>query len=302
MIFDVWMKQAREIGQRNAAWALVVALWVFVISLAGDEEWVMVIALLALNFEIIKRGQNANSFAEYLNATIFHFLFYFYVRGVAMHWGLFRTELVFLLEIVSVAVINIRYKFLSLKGLVRFLALAVAISFPFTLWEHAYVPRLGLWRDNIPLEIYYYWMMPIEMLLVAAPFLFTALAEDFRPVRQSAARSAMLDVYYFYTWPLLAFGLFPGVGHSHQANCEVNATYVAIAGTVALVCSGFLLSLVTNRKSIVVASALASLPLGFNHCVTVPFTSLVLVACVITLLAWRWLPKGPARFASQSVP
>jgi hypothetical protein len=294
MAFNDWSR-ARLDGPRDAAWALAIALWVCAISLARDEKWVLAIALMALNFEIFKRSRNANSFVEYLNTIFFHMVLYFYLEGFSIELGKFRFEAVLVLEAAIVSLINIRYRFLSLKAMISFLILASAVSFPFTLWHIVYVPHGMVRGFSAPFVFYRYWMTPVQMLLVTAPFLFTALADDLRAIRNDPERSAMLDVYYCYTLPLLAFGLFPGVGVSLQANCDLNSTYVAIGGIVMLVVAGLTLSLVTNRKSILLASALAALPLGFNRCVQVPFSEVVLVACIVMLLAWRWLPKGPAR-------
>jgi len=298
MTFIERREQFREAALGSAVWVPVIALWICAVwAIRSDEQFLIAIALMVLNFEITKRGRKENSFAEYLNAVFFHVLLYFYLGAHSMEWGEFRIEIVFLLEATIVALINVRWGFLSLKAMVRFLVLASVVTFPFTLWERAYVPRFGMWHNNIPLEFYYYWMMPIETLLISAPFLSMALAKDLMAIRGGTENSKMLDVYYCYAIPLLAFGLFPGIGISHQANCDLNSTYVAISGIVVLILAGLMLSLFTHRKSILLASALASIPLGFNRCVTEPVSETILIVCGIMLLTWRWLPKGPARGA-----
>lgn len=291
-----------RITRSHLGYVLVAVVCIVAFAIARmNEAFLAATLLLVLNLEIVRRTDLDGSMAEYLNTVLFHVAFFFlapsyYFDLLPPPVNRFDSEIQFAVEALVVVLLNMRYQFVSLRALSHFLALAVIVCLPFEIWRLIWVPHGRVHGFSIALEVYRYWMMPVEMMLIAGPFFVTALAMDFGS-KGNGSQAVMADVYYLYALPLMAFGLFPGVGISLQANCDLNSTYVAIGGIVVLILAGLVLSLFTHRKSIVLASALAALPLGVNRCVTAPVFEAILIVCGILLLTWRWLPKGPGRGA-----
>jgi hypothetical protein len=110
------------------------------------------------------------------------------------------------------------------------------------------------------------------------------------------------DAYYFFSMLLLAFGFFPGIGRSHQAICGTLSNEIAVGGFVALLLTGLALSLIVDRKSILISCALSGVFLGFNRCVTVPILEIYWALTLAILIFWRWIPKGRTRMPSIAEP
>ena len=287
--------------RRHGFWLLVVMTWVVAVIAVWEEGlFPFSLILVVLNFEFVKHNQVKPAFFEYLNAGLLVVLTYFPISHLVifeLEWRPFGRQIILLVEVAIILAINWRYRLISLSTIVRFLLVATVVGFLFQLWQDAYVPRYSVKGYNLPLDIYYRWMMPVEMALIAAPFLISALASGGRTIRRDAANNARADAYYSYAIPLIAFGLFPGVGRSFQANCEVMSSFVAIWGIIVVVAGSYLLSMVLDRKSVLIGGASTAVLLAINGCVWSPLPAIVVLIAIAMLLLWRWLPKYHVRAA-----
>lgn len=250
---------------------------------------------MVINFEILKRSAVDDTFFECVNSALLHILVFVLLRQFLtfdLRLGLLSGDVAYLAEALMALLLNRRYRFVALDALARFLLMASVAGLVFHLWQKAYVPHGRVKGYSLALDIYYRWAVPVEMALVAGPFLFIALRADLRNMRTEAPVSKSVDAYYGYAIPIIAFGLFPGIGRSLQVNCEPVGTYVAIWGISLLAICGLALSLVVNRRSILIASALSTLLISGHRCVETPLTLIIMLCAVAMLVTWRWLPKG----------
>jgi hypothetical protein len=278
-----------------------VMVWIAAVIAAWEREWfLLALILMVLNFEFVKRNQVKPAFFEYVNSGLIILLMYLPISSLVifeLRWRPFGRQIILLVDVAIVLAINWRYRLVSLNTIAWFLLVATVVGFLFQLWQDAYVPRNTVKVYSLPLHIYYRWMTPVEMVLIAAPFLISALASDVRTIRRDAASNARADAYYSYAIPLVAFGLFPGVGRGLQANCEMMSSFVAIGGIILVIAGSYVLSLVLDRKSILMAGACSAALLMINRCVWSPLPAIVVLIAIAMLVSWRWLPKYHLRAA-----
>jgi hypothetical protein len=295
-------------GTRTAGRLLVVWIWATALALAWHYQLRPFPAALVLliNWEILKRNPNTGAFFECVNSALFHILLFLALRYFLqfdLRLRLFSSDVAYLVEAVVAILLNRRYGLVSLDALARFLLVASTVGFVFHIWQFAYVPKFGPIRGySLALDIYYRWAIPVEMALVASPFLFIALKGDLRAITTGAPVSKSADAYYGYAIPIIAFGLFPGIGRSLEANCGAMGNYVAISGISILAVSGIILSLALNRRSILIASAASAvLILIPGRCIETPVALIIMLLAIAVFVTWRWLPKGrvwPAELVS----
>jgi hypothetical protein len=281
--------------KRHGFWMLVVMVWVAaVMSARWERSFPFSLIFVVLNFEFVKRNQIKPAFFEYVNTGLLVLLMYFPVSNLVvfeLRWRPFGRQIALLVEVAIILVVNWRYRLISLSAIARFLLVATAVGFLFQLWQDAYVPRNSVKGYSLPLVIYYRWMMPVEMALIAAPFLFSALAGDIATIRRHVANRPTADAYYSYAIPMIAFGLTPGVGRGFHTYCEYISSHIAISSVIALIAGSFALALVFDRKSILIAAASTAVLLRLNPCVWAPLPVIVVAVAIAMLLSWRRLPK-----------
>lgn len=297
-----WTEHSKALARRGTLWIVVVSLWIgaFFVGLRSGSL-LLAAMVVAINFELLGRAPRDEDFLEYVTSGFFCLL----VFG-AGYWSMpvrigsigVTSELSLIVTALAAALVNIRFQFASLGVLSRLLLLAAVAGFLFNLWQSAYVPKMALHEFSLALEFYRYWSKPIEMALVAGPFLFLALKSDIGGMRTGMQTSRVVDIYYSYALPLLCFGLYPGIGRGDVANCETTGTYVAIWAIIAVATCGIALSLVFNRRSILIASAVSATLLSVNRCVEVPILPIAFATAAAMLIVWRWLPKG--RFRTEA--
>jgi hypothetical protein len=278
-----------------ALWPVVMTMWVAAFYVARYLEFFSAAALLAaINFELLRWRHGEGGFLEYFNSALFCALVMLgpYFTLPTLLRIPFTSDMSLAFTALVAWGINRRYRLPSLTALMHMLLIAAMVGSVLDLWQHFYVPRQSVRSYSLALDLYYNWSKPAEMALIAGPFLVHAIWQDIRAISRHAMTSPTLDSYYSYSLPFLAFGFFPGVGRGLIANCERPGTFVAIAGIVAHIAFGLVLSLVFNRRSILMGAAASSLLLIINRCIELPVEYIAAAVTAAMLIAWRWLPKG----------